>query len=143
MKKILLFSFLLFTAVVYSQQKNSSDTVIENANNHKTVNSHSTFQTDHKPEFPGGDEKLIEFISKNLKYPKEARKDKIEGKVYVKFAVRETGRIDSISVYKGVREDIDQAAKDIFKKMPKWSPGIKYGKPVRVWYILPITFTLD
>jgi periplasmic protein TonB len=133
MKKILLFSFLLLTNVVFSQQKNSQNTII----------SDSTFQSDHKPEFPGGDQKLIEFISKNLKYPKNAKLDKIEGKVYVKFAVRETGQVDSISVYKGIREDIDQAAKDIFKKMPLWTPGIKYGKPVIVWYIMPITFNLD
>jgi protein TonB len=136
MKKILLFSFLLFTSVIYCQQKNSSENVSQ------ISKSDSTFQSDHKPEFPGGDQKLIEFISKNLRYPKGAKMDKIEGKVYVKFAVRETGQIDSISVYKGVRDDLDQAAKDIFKKMPLWSPGIKYGKPVRVWYILPITFDL-
>ena len=97
-------------------------------------------QPDRIPAYPGGEMKLFQFIAENLDYPREALKDKIQGRVLLRFVVTETGIIDSIMVYKGIRQDLDNAAIKLIKKMPDWIPGIKNGKTTRMWCSLPITF---
>lgn len=95
------------------------------------------------PEFPGGNEALMKFISKNLKYPKSAIKDDIQGKVYVKFIVDKNGFVKDAHIAKGVREDLDKAALDVVNKMLQWKPGTQKGKTVEVKFTLPIAFRLQ
>jgi protein TonB len=97
-------------------------------------------QTDRLPEFPGGEKKLFKFMSTYLEYPMDARNNKVQGTVIVKFVVTEIGKLDSIEVYRGVRPDLNKAAIDLVKQMPNWIPGIENGKPTRVRFSLPITF---
>ncbi|OFY67770.1 MAG: hypothetical protein A3H98_12335 [Bacteroidetes bacterium RIFCSPLOWO2_02_FULL_36_8] len=94
------------------------------------------------PEFPGGMDSLSSFIRNNLEYPETAKKDSIEGRVIITYVIDTNGRITNPIVAKGVREDLDQAALELVKKIPAWSPGVQKGKNVAVKQALPIRFRL-
>lgn len=93
-------------------------------------------------EFPGGLGALTNYLSRKLKYPKEARKAKIEGKVTVQFVIERDGSISNVEIMKGVHQDLDNEAMRVVKLMPKWKPGKQGGKEVRQSYALPLTFKL-
>jgi len=107
------------------------------------TNGHDTICIiDPMPEFPGGKEKMTEFLNSNLIYPKKAMKDKLEGKVVLSFVVDRTGEIKNIVVLKSVRNDLDKEAIRVVKAMPQWKAGAQNGNPVQVQYSIPITFKL-
>jgi len=96
-------------------------------------------QVDVKPE-PWD---LQSYLRENLRYPREARKKEIEGKVIVKFIVNEDGTVSDVTVLKCIGGGCDEAAMRVIKYMPRWKPGTKDGKPVKVYFTLPIHFKLD
>ena len=106
------------------------------------VAEHSIDELDRKPEFPGGFDVCIKYLAVNVKYPKEAAKRKIQGRVIVDFVVNKDGSITDVNVVKPVHYLLDEEAVRVVKTMPKWNPGILDGKPVRVKYSLPITFRI-
>ena len=95
------------------------------------------------PEFPGGTEKFMEYLSGNIKYPEEAKEKGINGRVFINFVVEKDGSVTNVQVMKGIGGGCDDEAVRVVKAMPKWKPGMQDGKPVRVSYILPVTFKLD
>ncbi len=95
------------------------------------------------PEFPGGQEAMIAFLSQNVHYPESAAKNNIEGRVIVRFIVDETGEIGNISIARSVNEELDAEAIRVVKSLPKFIPGRQDGKPVPVWYNLPLIFKLQ
>lgn len=97
---------------------------------------------DDMPEFPGGDYAMQKYIAQNVKYPMLAVENGIQGKVYIRFVVDKEGNIDNIEVVKSVHSSIDKEAVRVVKNMPKWKPGNLNGKPVKVYYNLPINFLL-
>ncbi|PWJ57650.1 TonB family protein [Dyadobacter jejuensis] len=96
-----------------------------------------------QPEFPGGQEKLFQFLGDNLKYPEEATRANIEGKVVVSFVVTETGEIGQAKVQKGIGHGCDEEALRVVKAFPKWTPGAQDGQAINVRYVLPINFQLN
>lgn len=94
------------------------------------------------PEFPGGTDALMSFLTKNIRYPEDAREMGIQGKVICKFVVEPNGEVTNISILRGVHPSCDQEAIRVLKKMPVWKPGMQYGRKVRVYYNLPIVFRL-
>jgi TonB family protein len=99
-------------------------------------------EVDQMPEFPGGQDQLFKFIADNVTYPAEAKKEGIQGKVYISFAVGKNGEIADAKVERGVHAAIDAEALRVVEKMPAWTPGKKDGKQVKVKYTLPINFAL-
>lgn len=97
---------------------------------------------DQMPEFPGGMPALIEFLQKNVKYPADAEKQKVEGRVLVSFVVETDGSVTDIQVMKKAFPSLDAEALRVAKAMPNWTPGKHKGKLVRVHYSLPISFRL-
>ncbi len=95
------------------------------------------------PVFPGGDSALISFISKNVNYPEKAKKNGIQGQVIMRFCITETGEIDQVTVQRGVDPLLDEESIRVIKMLPKFEPGIQGGKPVNVWFSLPISFKLQ
>ena len=95
------------------------------------------------PQFPGGDDALYEFISKNLKYPQTAKDNKIQGKVYVQFTVDKDGTIINPKVASDIGGGCGEEALRVVKMMPKWIPGNQRGVKVRTQFTLPITFKLE
>lgn len=94
------------------------------------------------PSFPGGEEKLYEYLGKNLKFPPMAKDAGIQGIVFVTFVVKEDGSIDGVRVLRGIGGGCDEEAVRVIKNMPKWKPGKQRGKSVRVQYNMPIRFIL-
>ena len=95
------------------------------------------------PEFPGGQEALMQFLRQEVKYPKEAFKDGVQGRVVVQFVVEKDGSISEVEVVKKVNEHLDAEAIRVVNAMPKWKPGKQKGENVRVKYTLPISFRLS
>lgn len=95
------------------------------------------------PEFPGGEEALRKYISEHVNYPEIAKKNGIQGKVYVSFQVSKDGSVKDARVARGVDPSLDKEALRVIKNMPKWKPGKQRGEPVNVAYTLPIQFKLD
>ena len=94
------------------------------------------------PSFPGGDAELFKFIYDNIKYPELAKENNIQGKVILRFCVTYKGTVDQVSVVRGVDPSLDQEAIRVIKMLPLWKPGKQGGKPVNVWYSVPISFQL-
>ena len=95
-----------------------------------------------QPEFPGGQEALMEWIEQNKVYPQEAIDKGIEGRVIVKFTVEEDGTVTNGKIVRGVDPLLDKEALRLVSIMPKWKPGMNNGEVVRCFFTLPITFKL-
>ena len=94
------------------------------------------------PEFPGGSEKLNEYIEKELVYPKEAKEDLREGTVTVEFSIGQEGNIAKVKVVKADKDYFNTEAVRLVSTFPKWFPGKKDGQVVEVTLSLPIRFKL-
>lgn len=97
---------------------------------------------DKMPVYPGGDKAMMNFIYSNIRYPEEAKAKSIQGRVVLRFAVMSTGKVGSVSVLKSVDPLLDDEAKRVVESMGGWIPGRQGGKPVNVWYSVPVTFQL-
>lgn len=95
-----------------------------------------------QPEPKGGMGAFYEYVGKNMKYPSQARRMGIEGKVFVQFVVDKDGTISQVQAIKGIGAGCDEEAVRVLKNAPKWKPGKQRGRPVRVRMVLPITFKL-
>jgi TonB family protein len=95
------------------------------------------------PEFPGGTKELTKYIQDNLKYPREAQIQRIQGAVIIRFVVTTTGKLDQITLMRGVNPLLDEEAMRIIKSSPDWIPGEQGGKPVNVFYTIPVRFVLS
>ena len=96
-----------------------------------------------QPEFPGGEQALLDYIGSNVHYPKKARKKNIQGTVYISFIVEKDGKVSTVRVLRGIGGGCDEEAVRVVSSMPAWKPGYQRGKPVRVQFNLPIRFILD
>lgn len=95
------------------------------------------------PEYPGGEDELSRFLSENIKYPEKARIDGTQGRVVVGFVVNKNGEIDELKLKRTIGDGCDEEAMRVIKKMPKWKPAKFNGKPVSVYFDLPIFFSLE
>ena len=133
MKKLIIMSLMaLFGLTTVSAQK----TVVAQKNQ-------KVFDVvEQMPEYPGGIQALFEYLSQNVKYPVDAEKQKVEGRVIATFVVETDGSISSIEVVKPAFPSLDAEAIRVLSGMPKWTPGKQSGKEVRVKYTVPISFHL-
>jgi protein TonB len=95
------------------------------------------------PEFPGGVAAMMRYLQENIKYPPEAAKNDIEGRVIVQFIIDKTGEVEDVKVVRPVSEELDAEAVRVVKSFPKFEPGRQDGEAVAVWYTLPISFKLQ
>ena len=96
------------------------------------------------PEFPdGGMAGLMEYFKKNLRYPEEAKKAGMQGRVVVQFLINKNGAISDASVLRSVDRLLDAEAVRLVRSMPRWKPGMQKGKAVTVKYTVPVLFKLD
>ena len=122
-----------------SSTSNTSRTPVPN-----TPNSDGIYEiVDTPPTYPGGDAALLKFISDNIKYPEDAMKAGISGRVFTRFIINEDGSLCDIVVIRGVNSSLDAEAIRVVKAMPKWTPGKVDGKAVKVRYALPLVFKLQ
>jgi len=94
------------------------------------------------PMYPGGDNELLKYIAEHTTYPDIAKENNIQGRVIVRFCVTAKGGVSQVSILKGVDPELDAEAIRVVKTLPAFKPGKQGGRPVPVWYMVPITFTL-
>jgi TonB family protein len=95
------------------------------------------------PEFVGGTKELYRWLGSKIKYPKGAQRANVSGRVFVKFIVEADGSINDVKIMKGIGFGCDEEAVRVVQNMPKWNPGIQNGRPIAVYYNMPIVFKLD
>lgn len=98
---------------------------------------------DQMPRYVYGEQGLAEFIAHNIRYPKEARQQGIEGRILCSFIVGSDGSISNIEVVEGLHPQLDNEAIRVLGLMPRWEPGLNDGEKVNVKCLLPIDFTID
>jgi len=96
-----------------------------------------------EPTFAGGIEKFYAFLRNNIHYPAVAKENNVQGKVFVSFVVEKDGTLTDIKVVRSLGSGTDEEAVRVLRNSPKWKPGIQNGRPVRVAYTMPISFTLQ
>lgn len=96
-----------------------------------------------QPQYPGGDMAILKDLFSNFVYPTIAQEQGIQGLVSIKFVIEKDGSIGETKVEKSLSPECDKAAISAIKKLKKFVPGKQNGKPVRVWYRLPIRFRLS
>jgi len=102
------------------------------------------FDIDVVPQFPGGEAAMLKYLSTSIQYPETAKKAKIEGMVALCFVIEKDGTLSGIeNVTPNVYADLVTEATRVVKAMPKWTPGMDEGKPVKVKFTLPIRFKLE
>jgi TonB family protein len=127
-----------------TQQKPNTSTDQKSETQENTSTEDAVFVVVEKmPEYPGGDEALINFLVSNIKYPEEARTKGIQGRVFVTFVVEKNGAVTNVKVIRGIGGGCDEEAIRVVSLMPKWTPGEQHGKTVRVQFNLPIMFSLN
>jgi protein TonB len=92
--------------------------------------------------YPGGDDALMRYLSKNVHYPKDARFKGTQGRVVVSFVIDETGSVTDAKLVNDIGEGCGAEALRVVNAMPKWIPGRQNGNPVKVQFNLPISFQL-
>lgn len=117
------------------------DIVFEEAPEEEEVDEIFTIVED-QPEFPGGMAAFYEFVGKKMKYPSQARRMGIEGRVYVEFIVDKDGTVTDVRAVKGIGAGCDEEAVRVMKTVPKFKPGKQRGRPVKVKMVMPIYFKL-
>ena len=95
------------------------------------------------PQFPGGQIAMMKYIMENMKYPEQAMKEGIQGRVTVRFIVEKDGSISDVKPILSVHPLLNKEAVRVVESMPKWSPGKQNGKPVRVRFNVPVMFKLN
>ena len=121
-----------------------ADQVIDEKTTEPSAQDNKVYQSvEVMPEYPGGVVEMMKFLQMNINYPPMAAANKIGGRVVVQFIVDKTGQVGDVKVVRSVNEEIDAEAVRVVKSMPNFTPGQQDGKPVSVWYTLPISFKLQ
>lgn len=118
------------------------DIVFEEAPEEEEVDEVFTIVED-QPEFPGGMAAFYKYVGDNMKYPSQARRMGIEGRVYVQFVVDKVGNVTEVKAVKGIGAGCDEEAERVLREAPKFKPGKQRGRAVKVRMVLPIIFRLS
>lgn len=111
--------------------------------NEEIANSEVFSIVDKMPAYPHGEKELAGFIAHQIRYPKEARQEGIEGRILCSFIVAADGAITNIEIVNGIHPQLDREAMRVLSLMSKWTPGERKGEKVNVKCLLPIDFTID
>jgi TonB family protein len=125
--------------VLYNEQGIEKETCFDKDGKPKTG---SECISDRRPEFPGGESAWLQFLQKNLAYPKDLRKAQVQGVVKVKFLVKVDGSLSGFKVLESPDPELSSEALRVLRLSPKWTPSIEFNKPVPFTHIQAITFQL-
>ncbi|MFD2785982.1 energy transducer TonB [Hymenobacter rubripertinctus] len=98
--------------------------------------------TEKMPVFPGGQQALLSYIGRSIRYPGKALKERRQGRVFVTFAVDETGRVRDTRVAEGISPELDAEALRVLRGLPRFEPGQQNGEVVPVYFTVPVTFSI-
>lgn len=115
----------------------------ENTSESSVVDNKVYSVVEQMPNFPGGEEALMKFINEHIKYPQSALEQGTQGTVMLRFVVTSTGDIGEVQILKGLDPDCNNEAIRVVKSLPKFNPGMQQGRPVSVWYTIPVRFVIE
>ena len=154
----LIISLLLSVNCIYGQKQKSTIGIVDPNTAVAAEPQEPVKIVEEMPRFPGCEDesddkkrsmcaqtKLLQYVYSTLKYPEQAKKDKIEGTVYTKFKITENGKLSDIEITKDIGGGCGDAVIDLLNTMNEehtWVPGMQKGKPVAVQFILPVKFSL-
>jgi periplasmic protein TonB len=116
----------------------------ETSSKYQMIDNEKVYQeVDQMPEYPGGTLEMQKYLVSSVKYPVDAMKNKIQGKVFVSFVVGKDGVVKNVTIARGADPLLDAEALRVVKSFPKWIPGKEKGKIVAVQYTVPINFVLQ
>ncbi|MCX6198878.1 MAG: energy transducer TonB [Bacteroidetes bacterium] len=128
-KNIALLAACLLTAISFNINAQVTDDVLSIA--------------EQMPEYPGGEDSLMREVTANIVYPKQCLDSNIQGKVFLRFVVNEDGTISKIEVMKSPHKFLNESAIDALRKIKKFNPGKQNGKPIKVYYSIPVGFRIE
>ena len=102
----------------------------------------SLVSVDKQPEFPGGEQKFLDFLANTIRYPGEALTNDVTGRVYASFIINANGSVESVKIIRGLGFGLDGEVIRVLKLSPQWSPGKFKGKPVSTIIIVPVLFQI-
>ena len=143
MKKVIVLFALAVLCIEYAVAQSTKDVPIIRVDDDTDFLVQNLSTLDTTPEFPGGYDSLIAYMVRTIKYPTEAKENNIEGRVFVTFVVEKDGTIANARLLRDIGGGCGQEVLRMVNAMPKWKPGIKNGKPVRVQFNLPVNFGLE
>ena len=118
-------------------------TIIERPDEAEEAEPEIFFSAEVNPSFPGGMAALYKLIGERLNYPEAARSNGITGKVHLRFVINKKGEVENVQITRGVDPLLDREAIRVIEGLPRWNPGTQRGKPVNVWFSMPINFQLN
>jgi protein TonB len=124
------------------EEQKASDMTPEESSSTPAEDTKVFSYVDQMPIFPGGESALMNYIASNLKYPSAAQDQGIQGLVMLRFVVTGTGEVGEVQVLKSLDPSCDREAIRVVKSLPRFTPGRQQGKPVNVWFQLPVRFEL-
>jgi TonB family protein len=134
----------LMGSVVLAYSQTMKEDVLKEMKSDSIIKGNEVFTVvEQQPEYPGGQEEMSKFLSKNLRYPVDAVEKEQQGKVFLKFVVDTEGEISNIKVLKSAGPGLDEEAVRVVGKMPTWKPAKQNGRKVNAEYVMPIEFILD
>lgn len=154
MSRLLSHSILLLTAIAmqlvyasnaFAQVENTIhiDSAASPMDTNSTEGAKVYTMVEIQPKFRGGMIGLYAHLRDHMKYPEQAQQNGIEGVIYVQFIVNEDGTVSDVEILRGVDSLLNREAIRVISEMPPWEPGYQAGKPVKVYYKLPIRFALQ
>jgi len=134
LKSLLIFLLVVYTFNVFCQEESSSQNTEEIF----------TF-VDEEAEYPGGLDRMAQYISRNFRYPTRAIEEGIEGRIFVLFVIDKRGKVTKANIERGLPEcpECEEEALRIIRGMPKWKPARKNGRKVNCYFRLPLNFALE
>jgi len=140
-----IFAFIILIISCTQKSENQKELLIDTSGLiYDTIENKSYFAiSEVMPEFRNGEEGFFEFLTENIEYPKTAIEDSLQGKTHIGFVVEQDGSVSNVKALRGLRYDIDEECIRVISSSPKWTPGTQLGKPIRVYYSYPITFSFN
>jgi TonB family protein len=130
--------------IMFRLGNDSSDSKAAEAPREAKVDENGVHQVcEEMPEFPGGMAECMKYLSKNINYPEDCKKEGIQGRVIVQFVVDKDGSIKDPTIARGVHPSLDKEALRVLSSMPNWKPGKQKGEAVKVRYTIPVMFKLQ
>jgi protein TonB len=127
---------------VKNRPVDTSVVIVNNTDNYIPVEPAPFVSVEEMPKFPGGDAALLKFLAEAIKYPEDAIANGLEGRVTLRFVVSSDGSVKQVEILRGVHPVLDTEAIRVVSTLPKWTPGKQGGKPVPVYFTVPVSFKL-
>jgi protein TonB len=138
MKKILVTAFCIISTLAVKAQSTDSVKLEE-----KTQPDQAHFiSVEQQPEFPGGNDRFLQFIARTVRYPMNSLKAGVEGKVYVQIMIEADGTVTHPKIIRSVSKELDDEAIRVVSSSPRWKPGIQNSQPVKCLFTVPISFSI-